>query len=163
MVNDATRGERITVRGCVYDSNAAPLTDALIEIWQADAVGRYPSPLETRGDADSNFSGWGRSPGDMETGEFRFETVRPGVVPYPDGRPQAPHITFWVVARGINIGLHTRLYFDDEMEANKVDPILSSIEDRDRVNTLIANTESTGVFRFDIHLQGDQETIFFDM
>lgn len=163
MVNDDTRGDRITVNGCVYDGNAVPLTDALIEIWQADAAGLYPSPLETRGEADPNFIGWGRSPGDMETGEFSFKTVRPGVVPYPDGRLQAPHITFWIVARGINIGLHTRLYFDDEAKANEVDPILSSIEGRDRKNTLIANTESAGVFRFDIYLQGDRETIFFDM
>jgi protocatechuate 3,4-dioxygenase alpha subunit len=163
LVNDETRGERITVNGCVYDGNAEPLTDALIEIWQADAAGLYPSPLETRGETDPNFSGWGRSPGDMESGEFSFKTVRPGVVPYPDGRLQAPHITFWIVARGINIGLHTRLYFDDEAQANEVDPILSSIEARDRKNTLIANTESTGVFRFDIYLQGDRETIFFDM
>lgn len=163
MVNDDTRGERITVNGCVYDGNAVPLTDALIEIWQADAAGLYPSPLETRGEADPNFIGWGRSPGDMETGEFSFKTVRPGVVPYPDGRLQAPHITFWIVARGINIGLHTRLYFDDAAKANEVDPILSSIEGRDRKNTLIANTESAGVFRFDIYLQGDRETIFFDM
>ena len=163
MVNDDTRGDRITVNGCVYDGNVVPLTDALIEIWQADAAGLYPSPLETRGEADPNFIGWGRSPGDMETGEFSFKTVRPGVVPYPDGRLQAPHITFWIVARGINIGLHTRLYFDDEAKANEVDPILSSIEGRDRKNTLIANTESAGVFRFDIYLQGDRETIFFDM
>jgi protocatechuate 3,4-dioxygenase alpha subunit len=99
----------------------------------------------------------------METGDFVFETIKPGIVPYPDGRPQAPHITFWIVARGINTGLHTRMYFDDEAAANAVDPILSSIEYRQRVKTLIANRESEAVFRFDIHLQGDHETVFFDM
>ena len=163
MVNDATAGERISIRGCVYDGGAAPLTDALIEIWQADAAGLYPGPVETRGPADSSFNGWGRSASDMESGEFCFDTVRPGVVPYPDGRPQAPHITVWIVARGINVGLHTRLYFDDETQANEIDPILSSIENRGRVQSLIANTESAGLFRFDIHLQGDRETVFFDI
>ena len=163
MVNHETLGERISIKGCVYDGNAAPLADALIEIWQADAAGLYASSEETRGQADPNFSGWGRSPGNMETGEFVFETIRPGIVPYPDGRPQAPHITFWIVARGINTGLHTRMYFDDEAAANAVDPILSSIDHRQRVNTLIAIRESEAVFRFDIHLQGDHETVFFDM
>lgn len=163
MVNPQTLGQRITIKGQVYDGLGAPLTDALIEIWQADAAGLYASPEECRGRADPDFSGWGRSPGDMESGEFVFETIKPGIVPYPDGRPQAPHITFWIVARGINIGLHTRLYFDDETAANTVDPILSNIEDHQRVQTLIATGESEGVFRFDIHLQGDNETVFFDM
>ena len=163
MVNDATPGERISIKGCVYDGNAAPLTDALIEIWQADAAGCYALPEQSRGLTVPDFSGWGRSPADMETGDFIFETIKPGIVPYPDGRPQAPHITFWIVARGINTGLHTRMYFDDEAAANSVDPILSSIEHRQRVKTLIANRESEAVFRFDIHLQGDHETVFFDM
>jgi protocatechuate 3,4-dioxygenase alpha subunit len=163
MVNDETLGERITIRGRVYDGTGAVLRDALIEIWQADAAGLYLSAEETRGQADPNFSGWGRSPGDMETGEFSFESVRPGAVPYPDGRLQAPHITFWIVARGINIGLHTRMYFEDEKSANAADPLLARIEHRQRVETLIANQESEAVFRFDIHLQGDHETVFFDM
>ena len=163
MVNDETQGERISIKGCVYDGNAAPLADALIEIWQADAAGFYASREESRGLTDPDFGGWGRSPADMETGDFVFETIKPGIVPYPDGRPQAPHITFWIVARGINTGLHTRMYFDDEAAANAVDPILSSIEHRQRVKTLIANRESEAVFRFDIHLQGDHETVFFDM
>ena len=163
MVNDATIGERISVMGCVYDGLGAALTDALIEIWQADATGLYPSLTDGDNESDPNFSGWGRRPSDMGSGEFNFETVRPGVVPYPDGRPQAPHITVCIVARGINVGLHTRLYFDDEPEANEADPILSSVEDRGRVKSLIAVTESPGIFRFDIHLQGDQETIFLDI
>jgi protocatechuate 3,4-dioxygenase alpha subunit len=144
LVNEETRGERITIKGCVYDGTGAPLTDTLLEIWQADAAGLYPSPEEGRGQADPNFSGWGRSPGDMETGEFSFESVRPGAVPYPDGRLQAPHITFWIVARGINIGLPTRMYFDDEVAANAADPILISIEHRHRVDTLIAKRDSQG-------------------
>lgn len=163
MINDQTLGERITIKGCVYDGSGAPLTDALIEIWQADAAGLYASPEETRGKADPNFSGWGRSPGDMESGEFVFETIKPGTVPYPDGCAQAPHITFWIVARGINVGLHTRLYFDDEATANAADPILAQIEQRARIETLIAKSSGDSGYRFDIQLQGPNETIFFDM
>ena len=99
----------------------------------------------------------------MESGEFVFETIKPGRVAYPDGRLQAPHVSVWIVARGINIGLHTRLYFDDESEANEIDPVLLRIEHRERAETLIAQTQSTGVYRFDVHLQGPQETVFFDM
>lgn len=163
MLNAGTRGERITIRGRIYDGNGDALTDALVEIWQADAAGIYPSNEDARAEADPNFNGWGRCPSDMETGEFIFETVRPGQVPYPDGRMQAPHITVWIVARGINVGLHTRVYFDDEKEANAVDPILQSIEDRRRVDTLIAKQEGQGGYRFDIFLQGAQETVFLDI
>lgn len=163
MVNADTRGERMTIRGRIYDGNGDALTDALVEIWQADAAGIYPSNEDARAEADPNFSGWGRCPCDMETGKFRFETVRPGQVPYPDGGMQAPHITVWIVARGINVGLQTRLYFDDEEEANALDPILQRIEDRKRVDTLIATREGRGDYRFDICLQGAQETVFFDI
>jgi len=163
LVNDKTLGERITIRGSVFDGTDAALKDALVEIWQADAAGLYPSPPETRGQVDPNFGGWGRSPGDMDSGEFVFESIKPGQVPYPDGRLQAPHITFWIVARGINIGLHTRLYFEDEAEANATDPILARIEQRQRVSTLLAKPETPGTYRFDIRLQGADETIFFDM
>ena len=166
MVNEKTRGERIRIVGRVFDGVGTPLKDALVEIWQADADGLYPSPGETRGKADQNFSGFGRSPGDMATGEFVFETIKPGKVPFKDGRPQAPHVTIWIVARGINIGLHTRMYFGDEAEANEVDPILSRIEHRSRVPTLIAaRSQEDGVptYRHDIYLQGETETIFFDI
>ena len=162
MVNDKTRGERIVVTGRVLDGTGTPLKDALVEIWQADAGGLYNSPSEVRGSADPNFTGWGRCPSDMTTGEFRFETVKPGRVPFPDGRMQAPHITWWIVARGINIGLQTRMYFPDEEAANAEDPILGRIEHRVRVPTLIAEKVDGG-YRFDIHLQGEKETVFFDI
>ena len=155
------KGQEIKIKGTVFDGTGTPLRDALIEIWQADAAGLYASPGETRGTADPNFTGWGRTAGDMETGEFTFETVKPGSVPFPDGRPQAPHVTFWIVARGINIGLHTRMYFADE--DNSADPILTRIEHQNRVPTLLAQPEGIGTYRFDIHLQGSSETIFFDM
>jgi protocatechuate 3,4-dioxygenase, alpha subunit len=162
LVNDKTRGERITIRGRVIDGSGTPLRDAMIEIWQADAEGLYNSPSETRGTSDPNFSGWGRCPADMTTGEFVFETIKPGKVPFNDGRPMAPHVTLWIVARGINIGLQTRMYFSDEEEANAADPILSRIEHKVRIPTLIGRREGDTV-TFDIHLQGENETIFFDI
>ena len=160
--NDKTRGERITIRGHVIDGSGTPLKDAMVEIWQADADGLYNSPSETRGKADPEFLGWGRCAAHMDTGEFVFETIKPGRVPFSDGRLMAPHITMWIVARGINIGLHTRMYFSDEVEANAADPILARIEHKVRVPTLIANREGD-TYTFDIHLQGENETVFFDI
>lgn len=157
------RGREITIRGTVFDGTGTALRDALVEIWQADGQGLFNSANETRGRADPNFTGWGRCASDMTTGEFTFETVKPGVVPYVDGRAQAPHVLFWVVARGINIGLQTRMYFPDEAAANAADPILTAIEHQVRVPTLLATGEGDGQYRFDIHLQGPDETIFFDM
>lgn len=162
MVNGKTLGERITIRGRVFDGTGTPLRDALLEIWQADSNGLYNSPSELRGAADPNFTGWGRCPTNMETGEFVFETVKPGQVPFNDGRLMAPHVSVWIVARGINIGLQTRIYFDDEEAANAQDPILMRIEHKNRVPTLVAKREGSA-FVFDIHLQGDNETIFFDV
>jgi protocatechuate 3,4-dioxygenase alpha subunit len=162
MVNDKTRGERIIIRGNVIDGSGSLLRDALLEIWQADADGLHNSPSEMRGTADPNFTGWGRSPTDMQTGEYVFHTIKPGKVPFRDGRPMAPHVTFWIVARGINLGLQTRMYFGDEKEANEADPILSRIEHRVRVPTLIAERKGD-TYTFDIRLQGDRETIFFDI
>lgn len=163
MKTGPVQGQEITLTGIVFDGTGMPLRDAMIEIWQPDGAGLFASANETRGQADPNFVGWGRSPGDIYTGEFRFETVKPGPVPWPDGRMQAPHITAWIVARGINIGLHTRIYFEDEPDANAADPILSRIEHQSRVPTLLAKRTGDGDYRFDIHLQGPQETIFFDI
>ena len=162
MVNDKTEGERITVRIRVIDGAQTPLKDALIELWQADAQGLYNSPSEMRGAADPNFAGWGRLPTDMATGECVFHTIKPGRVPFSDGRLMAPHITAWIVARGINIGLQTRIYFADEEAANAEDPVLARVEHRNRLPTLLASRVD-GVYVFDVHLQGDNETIFFDI
>jgi len=166
IVGPETRGERIIVKGRVFDGTGNPIKDALVEIWQADADGLYNSPEEKRGQADPNFVGWGRQPTDGTTGEYRFETIKPGRVPYKDGRPMAPHITFWIVARGINIGLHTRMHFSDEEAANVECPVLARIEHKHRLTTLIAiRGEENGLptYTFDIHLQGDKETVFFDI
>jgi len=166
LVGPDTKGERILVKGRVFDGSGNPIKDALIEIWQADADGLYNSPEEKRGKADPNFVGWGRQPTDGTTGEYRFETIKPGRVPYKDGRLMAPHITVWVVARGINIGLHTRLYFGDEEAANAECPVLARIEHKFRLPTLIAaRSEENGMptYTFDIRLQGENETVFFDI
>jgi protocatechuate 3,4-dioxygenase alpha subunit len=162
MVNDKTLGERITVTGRVLDGAGAPVKDAVLEIWQADSAGLYNSPSELRGTADPNFTGWGRCPTNSTDGVFRFETIKPGRVPFKDGRKMAPHITVWIVARGINIGLHTRMYFPEETAANAEDPLLARIEHKDRLATLIATKEGS-VYTFDIHLQGDKETVFLDI
>ena len=161
LINSRTRGERITICGRVIDGGETPTRDALVEIWQADEAGLYNSPFETRGSADPNFTGWGRKPTDHE-GRFAFKTIKPGRVPFVDGRLQAPHVQFWIVARGINLGLHTRMYFDDEEKANRDDPVLSRIEHQNRVPTLIAARKGNA-YLFDIKLQGEGETVFFDI
>lgn len=162
MAGDKAKGERIGVSGVVHDGLGAPLKDAMIEIWQADADGVYPGGADPRGAGDPAFRGWGRQAGDYRTGLWTFETVKPGRVPFPDGRMMAPHISFWIVARGLNIGLQTRMYFPDEAAANAEDPVLKRIEHQDRVKTLIAAKTGPGAYRFDIRLQGDDETVFFD-
>ncbi|GAA4528809.1 protocatechuate 3,4-dioxygenase subunit alpha [Chelativorans composti] len=162
MINENTKGERIDVKVRVFDGTGTPLRDVLVEIWQADANGIYNSPNDPRGNADPNFMGWGRKPADMETGEMVFRTIKPGRVPFNDGRLQAPHINFFIAARGINLALQTRMYFGDEEEANKQDPVLTRIEHQNRVPTLIAPREGN-TYKFDIYLQGEKETIFFDL
>ena len=160
------QGERIVLTGRIFDGAGTPLKDALIETWQADANGLYPGHGEHRGNADPHFSGWMRQPVDAATGMYRFETIKPGAVPFADGRMMAPHITVWIVARGINVGLHTRLYFGDETAANAADPLLNRIEQPRRAATLIAargDADGKPRYTFDIYLQGDKETVFLDI
>ena len=159
------KGERIRVEGVVIDGMGAPIKDVLLEVWQANADGHYAHP-EGGGPVEDGFRGWGRVITDFETGEWAFETVKPGPVPGRRGTTQAPHLNLWVVARGINVGLNTRMYFDDEAEANASDPTLNVIEWENRRGTLIAQRETRDgvvVYRFDIRLQGDNETVFFDV
>lgn len=163
-----TEGERITIEGRVIDGSGTPVRDVLLEIWQANAAGRYahPNDRQTGKKRDPAFRGWGRSCSDFASGVWRFETIKPGAVVGRDGRVMAPHVNLWVVARGINIGLNTRMYFADEQEANQTDPVLNLIEWEVRRQTLIARREARGgeiVYRFDIHLQGENETVFFDL
>ncbi|MBC8058531.1 MAG: protocatechuate 3,4-dioxygenase subunit alpha [Rhizobiales bacterium] len=172
LTNDRTLGERIRIEGRVFDGIGTVLKDVLIEIWQANAEGRYAHPADRQqGKAlDPNFRGWGRSCTDFESGLYAFETIKPGPVVGRNGRFMAPHINVWVVARGINLGLNTRLYFGDEADANKRDAVLNIIEWEQRRATLVAPREERGgkgggqvVYRFDIRLQGEGETVFFDV
>ncbi len=168
LVDENTRGERIIIEGRVIDGTGTPLRDALLEIWQANADGRYNHELDRQksGKVDEGFRGWGRTGTDFDTAVYRFETIKPGRVSGRNGMDMAPHINFWIVARGINIGLNTRMYFSDEQDANAIDPVLNLIEQQPRRKTLIANRDDTGpipVYRFDIVLQGDGETVFFDI
>ena len=129
LVNDATKGERIIIEGRVLDGSGTPIRDVLVEIWQANADGKYAHPADRQAKAlDKDFRGWGRASSDFDSGVYRFETIKPGKVMGRNGRVMAPHINFWIVARGINIGLNTRMYFADEEQANAVDPVLNLIE-----------------------------------
>jgi protocatechuate 3,4-dioxygenase alpha subunit len=162
MVTADEKATRITLCGVIFDGTGSPLRDAMVEIWQADAQGRL-GHNDPRGGADPAFHGWGRCASDAQTGEWRIDTIKPGPVPFPDGRMMAPHVTFWIAARGINIGLHTRMYFPEEVAANANDPVLQGLEHQIRVPTLIATRETGGEYRFNIHLQGPEETVFFDV
>ncbi|MBC6677546.1 MAG: protocatechuate 3,4-dioxygenase subunit alpha [Acinetobacter sp.] len=167
LVKENTLGERIRLEGQVFDGLGLPLRDVLIEIWQADANGVYPSAADIQGKAvDPNFLGWGRTGADFETGFWSFNTIKPGAVPGRKGTIQAPHIALIIFARGINIGLNTRVYFEDEAEANAQDPVLKGIEWAPRRQTLIAKREERDgevVYRFDIRVQGEDETVFLDI
>ena len=153
-------GDRDAVRivGAVIDGDGAPVDDALVEIWQANRHGRYRHPEDTREELplEDGFTGFGRCPTDAE-GRFEFLTVKPGAA---DG--QAPHISVCLFARGLLRQLYTRIYFPDEAEANAADPLLSSIADDARRQSLIADPVD-GVLRFDIHLQGERQTAFLDV
>jgi protocatechuate 3,4-dioxygenase, alpha subunit len=168
LTNAQTQGERIRIEGRVLDGIGTVLKDALIEIWQANAQGRYAHPADRQSgkEADPNFRGWGRACTDFDSGVYSFETIKPGLVAGRKGRFMAPHINLWVVARGINLGLNTRLYFGDEAEANAKDAVLNVIEWESRRQTLVAQREQAKdgkvVYRFDIRLQGEGETVFFD-
>jgi len=159
------KGERIRVEGFVIDGTGGPVKDALLECWQANADGHYAHP-EGGGPVEDGFRGWGRAVTHFETGQWAFDTIKPGAAPGRDGDMQAPHLNLWLVARGINIGLNTRVYFDDEAAANAADPVLNLIEwERRRATLLARRSERDGraMYRFDIRLQGKDETVFFDV
>lgn len=167
LVNAKTKGERIRIKGRVIDGSNAVIKDVLLEIWQANAAGRYNHPADRQESKpiDKNFRGWGRACTDFESGIYTFDTIKPGSVTGRDGKPMAPHISVWLAARGINIGLATRIYFSYEEKANAADPVLNSIEWVERRKTLVAQrSEKNGkvVYTFDVHLQGPDETVFFD-
>ena len=157
-------GERIRIEGCVYDADRAAVPDALVEIWQVNAHGRYNHPADQRPlPREPSFTGFGRS-GTEDDGRFWFETIKPGHVPSADGTPQAPHIVVTVFARGLLNHAVTRLYFADEPE-NAADPVLQRVP-AERRRTLLAepaDVDGRTVYRFDIILQGEGETAFFNL
>jgi protocatechuate 3,4-dioxygenase alpha subunit len=161
LATDSTRGERITLTGRVLDGDGEPVPDALVEIWQADARGYFNHPADPHAaDADRHFRGAGRA-ATTGSGEYVFETIRPGLVAGRDGGRQAPHVNVRVFARGLLIHADTRMYFPDSRE-NAADPLLESIDPLRR-HTVIATPVAPGAYRFDIRLQGQNETVFFEL
>jgi len=154
-------GERIRIEGRVLDGAGDAVSDAMVEIWQADGQGRYAHPADPRS-SNARFQGFGRVGTGTDPGQrFVFETVKPG----PLGDGQAPHVNLVLFLRGLLSHAYTRIYFSDEVEANESDPVLAAVPAERRATLIAARDESGGtpLYRFDIHLQGDRETVFFDL
>jgi protocatechuate 3,4-dioxygenase alpha subunit len=163
LVTADTSGERVRVEGRVFDGDGKVVPDCMLEIWQADAQGRFADPQDMRAQPNSSFRGFGRCGTDKDGG-YAFDTIKPGSVPDPDGKPQAPHLVLAVFARGMLLQNYSRIYFGGE-PANADDPVLALVP-IDRRATLIAqqaNCNGNAVYRLDIHLQGDNEMVFFDV
>lgn len=162
----AEGGERIVITGRVLDGDRHHIEDALLEVWQANPVGRFNHPDDPRElSLDPTFRGFARVMTDFETGIYRLETVRPGRVPDPEGGMQAPHISLIIQGRGMLNPVFTRVYFSDETEANKDDGVLQAVPE-ERRQTIIAELEPGSdpkTFRLDIRFQGEDETVFFDV
>ena len=158
MAPEGTAGERVTLYGRLLDGDGVGIPDATIEIWQADAQGKYVGAEEERG----GFTGFGRVPTN-EKGEFRFTTIKPGAVPGPGGSPQAPHVVVIVFMRGLLRHLVTRIYFANDA-ANENDAILRLVP-AERRHTLFARRDGASgtAFKWDIHMQGENETVFFEV
>jgi protocatechuate 3,4-dioxygenase alpha subunit len=153
-------GERVTIEGRISDGDGKPVNDAAVEIWQANSRGKYASPADTQDKPlDRGFRGYGRSLTD-DAGAFCFRTIKPGRVPGPQGKDQAPHLNVTIFMRGLLKQLVTRVYFPDE-PANAADPILGLVPARRRA-TLVARKRADGVLEWNIALQGRNETVFFD-
>lgn len=162
VVPDGTPGA-VRITGRLYDGNGDPVPDGLVETWQADERGSFAHPDDPRGPADPEpprFRGFGRS-ATTQDGSWHVVTVKPGALPTPDGRVEAPHLDVSVFARGLLDRVVTRIYFPDEQAANAADPVLAGV-DGSRRDTLLAVPDGTGL-RFDIHLQGPHETVFFEL
>ena len=161
VADQGVPGTRIRIEGRIFDGDGNIVPDAMIETWQADGQGRYAHPADGRPLQSNSFRGFGRCPTDKDGG-FHLETVKPGQVAGPTGALQAPHINVGIFSRGILKRLFTRIYFADD-PANAADPILALVP-ADRRATLLAKPDPAkpGLYRFDIHLQGPDETVFFD-
>jgi protocatechuate 3,4-dioxygenase, alpha subunit len=166
VVPEGTPGA-VTITGRVTDGAGDPVPDALVETWQADPDGGFGHPDDPRqpappGDGPAAGRRFGRCPTD-DDGRYRIVTVRPAALPAGDGTTEAPHIDVSVFARGLLDRVVTRIYFPDEPDANAADPVLSAINERLRRDTLLAIADAPDVYRFDIRLQGEGETVFFDV
>ena len=160
LARPEVEGERVSVAGRIVDGDGAPVTDAMIEIWQANAQGRYAHPEDARDlPLDEGFSGWGRIVTDSD-GRFRFHTIKPGRVPGADGGLQAPHLCITIFMRGMLKQLITRLYFDGDA-ANAQDGVLARVPPARRL-TLMARQAGDGL-EWNVVLQGRDETVFFDL
>ncbi|MGA8272684.1 MAG: protocatechuate 3,4-dioxygenase subunit alpha [Candidatus Sulfotelmatobacter sp.] len=163
LAGDGVSGERITIQGRVIDGDGVPVPDATLEIWQANAHGKYAHPEDTQDKPlEAGFTGFGRVPVTAE-GRFRFATIKPGPVPGPEGNEQAPHLVISVFMRGVLRRLTTRIYFPDEPR-NAADFILNLVEPARR-STLIAKKTASGsdMLEWNVVLQGLDETVFFDL
>ncbi len=153
-------GDRVSIEGRVIDGDGKPVNDAAVEIWQANSKGRYASPEDSQDKpVEAGFRGYGRSLTD-DAGVFRFRTIKPGRVPGPDGKLQAPHLVVTVFMRGLLKQLVTRMYFPDEA-SNAEDPVLAAVP-AERRPTLIARKRADGTLEWNLVLQGRNETAFFD-
>jgi protocatechuate 3,4-dioxygenase alpha subunit len=154
-------GERVRVQGIVLDGDGAPIPDALIEIWQANAHGRYAHPEDRQNKPlTAGFAGFGRIPTDAH-GRFAFTTIKPGPVPGPNDELQAPHLVVGVLMRGLLKRAATRMYFSDE-PSNAEDPVLRLVPESRR-GTLIAKRLAEGSFEWNVRMQGSEETVFFEL
>ena len=163
LVTPDASGERIRIEGQVLDGDGCPINDCMIEIWQADAQGRYASPGDPRPRPNTAFQGFGRAGTDAE-GRYGFDTIKPGPVPGLDGKTQAPHVLLAVFARGMLRQSYTRIYFADEA-ANADDAILALVPPDRRATLVAAKAMAQGraIYTFDIRMQGEAETVFFEV
>ena len=162
LVTPDASGEKIRIEGRVLDGDGAPIPDAMVEIWQADAAGRYAHPADTRALPNAVFKGFGRSATD-EAGRYAFDTIKPGAVPGPNGKMQAPHIAVNLFSRGVLKQMVSRIYFSDEA-ANASDPVLNLVPSARRATLIARHEERAGraVYLLDFKLQGEGETVFFE-
>jgi protocatechuate 3,4-dioxygenase alpha subunit len=161
LAAEGVTGERVTIQGRVLDGDGIGISDAMLELWQANARGKYAHPEDTQAKLlEAGFAGYGRVPTDRD-GNFRFTTIKPGPVPGPDGKDQAPHILVSVFMRGLLRRLVTRIYFPDE-PGNGADFVLNLVEPQRR-STLVAKRVSPGVLEWNVALQGPNETVFFEL
>jgi protocatechuate 3,4-dioxygenase alpha subunit len=161
LAKDAPAADRIVIAGRLVDADGKPIPDAMLEVWQANSAGKYAHPDDTQDrPVDPKFAGYGRIPTDKD-GNFRFTTVKPGPVPGLGNSLQAPHITVALFMRGLLRHLYTRIYFSDEA-ANGSDPVLGLVEEGRRATLIARKAAGRPEYRWDIAMQGDNETVFFD-